>query len=34
MGISPFMVDHPKKGKIAIKVSNPYGDGVLKVYEV
>jgi len=28
----PF--DPPKTGKIAVKVINHYGDGVLKVYEV
>jgi len=28
------VVDHPKTGKIAIKVINHYGDEVLKVYEV
>ena len=29
-----LVVDHPKTGKIAIKVINHYGDEVLKVYEV
>lgn len=27
-------IEKPKSGTIAVKVIDPYGDGVLKVYEV